>query len=136
LLPALVPFLGVGLDVALGQLGEGASAALGPLLGRRVLAPGDREHRLGRERAGVGEADGVGVAQMQPARTTMAAVDHHPRSRAARLYSYGEPTLQRVPHEIGGGLGLELLHAEFSQPLLAGRALWLVHGDFCQLSHS
>ena len=60
--------LGVLLDVAAGQLPEGAFAALGAFLGGGVFAPGDFEHHLGGEHTGVGKPDGVGVAQAMPCR--------------------------------------------------------------------
>ena len=93
--------LGVRLDVARGQLGEGAGAALGPLLGRRVLAPGDRQHGLRRQRAGVGQPNGIGVAQVQPARPAVAGIDELPGASAGRLHPDREPALQGVPDQIG-----------------------------------
>jgi hypothetical protein len=77
------------LHVAFGQLGESARAALGPLLGRRVLAARDRQHRLRRERASVGEPDGTSVAEVQPARAAVVGVDALPRPRSGRLHSDG-----------------------------------------------
>src|SRR5262249_36698725 len=103
LLPALVPALGVMLDVAFGQLGERARAALGPLLGRWVLAPGDGKHGLRRQRAGVGEPDRTDVAEMEPARAAVVGVDRLPGSGTGGLHPDREPTLMRVPNEVGCG---------------------------------
>src|SRR5262249_34242235 len=120
LLPAFIFLAGILLDVAPGQIGKRASAALGALLGRRVFAARNREHGLGRERAGVGEPDGVGVAEMQPARTAVVAVDALPGLGTSRLHPDGEPALVGVPDQVGLAPELGLLDSQFSEPTLLG----------------
>jgi hypothetical protein len=111
--------LGVLLDVALGQLGEGAGAALGLLFGGGIAALGDGEHRLGRHVTGVGEANGIGTAKVQPARPTVAAVDALPGLRAGRLHLQSQVRLLRVPNQVGALLGFGLLYGQLLQALLA-----------------
>jgi hypothetical protein len=103
--PTLVRLLGVLVDVLGGQFGEGAGAALGLLLRRRIAAPCHLQHRLSRERAGIGETDGVGVAESIPAWPTVAAVDAVPRSGAGRLHPQHQAGLLRIPDQVRGGVG-------------------------------
>jgi hypothetical protein len=107
--------LGVLLDVALGEFGEGALAALGLLLGRRVLATGYRKHRLGRERARIAEADGVGITDVEPAGATVKGVDRLPGFGSGRLYAQGETVLAGIPDDEGGDLWLDLADEQFGE---------------------
>ena len=77
----------------------------GILLRRRIAAPCHLQHRLSRERAGIGETDGVGVAESIPAWPTVAAVDAVPRSGAGRLHPQHQAGLLRIPDQVRGGVG-------------------------------
>jgi hypothetical protein len=89
--------LGVLLDVLGGQLGEGASTALGLFVSRRVLTAGNGQHCFGREHARIRKRDGVGGADRHPARPAVSGINCVPTLVAALTYAQHEAVLLCVP---------------------------------------
>jgi hypothetical protein len=80
--------LGV-LQIARGQLSKRAGTALGFTLSGRVLASDHAEHHLGGQLARVSQANGVGGADVIPARPVVVAIHDHERAVPGRLHAQG-----------------------------------------------
>jgi hypothetical protein len=95
----------------------GALRALGH---SRVLPPRDGQHRLGRQQASVGDADGVRLAEPEPAHPAVEAVDDIPGPRP-RPDPQCEARLLRVPEEERLGGRPQPLDRELAELALAGQ---------------
>ena len=88
--PAFVLFLGVLLDVLLGQLLERAPASRSPSLGLRIDVSGDGDQDLGRQPARLLQVDGADIADRVPARPAAERIDDLP-DLAGRVDGEREP---------------------------------------------
>jgi hypothetical protein len=118
--PGSVMLLGVFLDITLGEIGKCPSTALGLALGHRVATLGDGQHRLGGQPARVAQCDGVGVAEIEPARATVAAIDRVPAFFTGRLYTQRQPVLVGVPDQVRARLRAGFAHGKLGETALTG----------------
>jgi hypothetical protein len=119
--PAPIVLAGVFREIALDILAERTGGALRAPLGRWIATACDREHVLGRELARFRKMDAArpGVAEPEPARPPLAAIDVIPALGAGRCDARRQATCERVPQCGGDRAGLALANGKVGQPHLA-----------------
>ena len=107
-------------DIAAGDVSKSIFIARGFSLGARITTARHVERHLGRDQAGVAERDRLGVAEPEPTRPTVTAVDAEPAFAARRVYAQHQAALHRVPDQKGGRLRLHLADEKLGELSPAG----------------
>ena len=118
--PRLVVLLGVLLDVIRGKFLEGPSSAFRSSLGKRIAAGGDFEHHLRCQLTSIGQADGSGIAEMEPVCSAVTGVDHLEGLLPGGLNPQRQPVLVGIPDGEGHGLRLDLADVDVAELVVAG----------------